>query len=285
MPERALLTAGKLLLAAAWITVAISGRGQGAATAVKVPTYDVVSIRPNKSGPGMMRVSDRGDRYSGTNVQIALLITYAYDLKTADLISGLPGWADSAHFDIEAKMDEAEIVALNKLPPEERTAQRRLMMQSLLAERFHLKVRRVRKEVPIYALVIAKGGFKLKDADPNNTYANGIKGPDGTSRPGMMSIRNGQLTAQAISISSLAADLSPRVDRIILDKTGLKGKYDISLQWSPDEIASGKQEGTETNSGPSIFTALQEQLGLKLEATKGPVDTIVIDHVETPSEN
>jgi uncharacterized protein (TIGR03435 family) len=226
MAKRVVLNGRRLLLVTVgWMAVATPVFGQVAAAAVNLPAYDVVAIRPNKSGSGAINFGGGADRYSATNIPINLLIQYAYDLKTTDLVSGLPGWADSARFDVDAKMDEEDFAALNKLPLEERMAQRQSMMRSLLADRFQLKVHRVSKELPIYALVVAKSGFKLKDADPNHT--------DG-AHAGMRMSLNGQLTAQAIPISTLAANLSVRVDRIVVDKTGLTGKYDIVLQWAPD---------------------------------------------------
>jgi uncharacterized protein (TIGR03435 family) len=276
---------GLSLVAAGWMAVAVPVLGQDTAAAVKSLAYDVVSIKPNKSGPGMMRIMSLEDRYSSTNTGLKPVIQFAYGLKMLDMVSGLPGWADSAAFDIEAKMDAETIAALKALPKEQGDEQRRLVLQAMLADRFKLKVHHESKEAPIYSLVIAKGGFKLKDADPNNTYPNGIKGPDGISHAGMMMMRNGTLTAQAVPMSNLVVNLSGQVHRIVEDRTGLTGKYDISLQWSPDEMPSGQDATATASSGPSIFTALQEQLGLKLESTKGPVDTVVVDHVEMPSEN
>ena len=162
-------------------------------------------------------------------------------------------------------------------------AQRRLMMQAMLADRFKLKVHHETKELPMYSLVIAKGGFKLKEADPNDTYPNGVKGPDGVGHSGMMMFLNGVLKAQGVPISNLANSLSLQVHRLVVDKTGLTGKYDFSLAWTADGVTPDNGLGAET--WPSLFTALQEQLGLKLEPTKGMVDTIVVDHVEMPSEN
>ncbi len=272
-----------LLAAAGWMLVmAVPAFGQEAAAGAKAPAFEVVSIKPNKSGPGMMRVMSGGDRYSTTNISLKGLIRNAYGIKMDDLISGLPGWADSVGFDIEAKIDGEIVAALKKMPNEQSAEQRRLMMQAMLAERFRLQIHHENKEIPMYALVIAKGGFKLKDADPNNTYPNGIKGPDGISHPGMMTMGNGKLTAQGIPISNLAANLSGQVHRFVVDKTGLTGKYDVTLQWSPDEIRSAD---TPETAGPSIFTAVEEQLGLKLEAVKGPADAIVVDHIEMPTEN
>ena len=277
-----------LLIAGGWAALAVPLSGQGAVVNAKPLAYDVVSVKPNKSGPGMMRIMNAPDKFSTTNVGLKQVMMNAYGLKMPEMISGLPGWSDSATFDIEAKLDIETIAALKAMPKEQADEQRRQMLQAMLADRFKLKAHREVKELPIYSLVIAKGGFKLKEADPNNTYADGIKGPDGTSRPGMMRMGGGKVTAQAIAISGLANFLSSQVHRLVVDKTELTGKYDISLQWTPDEVANVHQETGATgtaDSWPSIYTALQEQLGLRLDSTKGPVDTVVVDHVEMPSEN
>ena len=274
-----------LLFAVGWAAFGVAAFAQGAAADAKPLAYDVVSVKQNKSGPGMMRIMNQPDRYSMTNVGLKQMIQNAYGLKMPDLISGLPGWADSAAFDIEAKTDAETVAALKAMPKDQAGEQQRQMMQAMLADRFKLKVHRETKEVPVYSLVIAKGGFKLKDADPNNTYPDGIKGPDGNSRPGMMSMGHGKLTAQAIGMSNLANNLTIQVHRLVVDNTGLKGKYDFTLQWTPDDMTGGREDAAPTDSGPSIYTALQEQLGLRLDSTKGPVDAVVVDHVEMPSEN
>lgn len=255
-------------------------------TAAALPAYEVVSVKPNKTGSGNMQNRFTMDAYSATNISLPMLIMGAWRLKTDHQLSGLPGWASTATFDIEAKMDPDLVAASKKLTPEERGVQLSLLMQSLLADRFGLKLHHETKEMQSYALVIAKGGTKLHEADPKNTYANGIKGPDGKSMAGMFMVGNGQITAQAIAISTLTNNLAFQVDRQVIDQTGLKGKYDISLRYQDPQGDGGKpQDGSEANPAPSIFTALQEQLGLKLESIKGPVDTIVVDHVEMPSEN
>ena len=278
-----------VLLAAGWMAVAMPVLGQGAAAGDKRPAYDVAAIKLNKVGRGW-RFMGTADGYSATNAPLKMLIKYAYDLKMDDQISGLPGWTDSAHFDITAKMDEDTLAAFKKLSMEDGMKQRRLMMQSLLEDRFQLKVHHVSKQLPIFDLVVAKGGFKLKDADPKNASTNGIKGPDGVVHGSMMSFDGRHLKAQEIPISGLANMLSNFLNREVVDKTGLTGKYDFTLEWSPEvneapAVPGGQHDVAATDTGPSIFTALQEQLGLKLDSTKGLVDTIVVDHVEMPSEN
>jgi uncharacterized protein (TIGR03435 family) len=275
-----------LLFSVGWAVLGVPAFAQNVAADAKPLVYDVVSVKQNKSGPGMMRIMNQPERYSMTNVGLKQIIQNAYGLKMPDMISGLPGWADSAAFDIEAKMDAETIAALKAMPKEQADAQRRQMMQAMLADRFKLKVHLETKEIPIYSLVIAKGGFKLKDADPNNTYADGIKGFDGVSHAGMMTMGHGKLTAQAIQMSNLANNLTIQVHRLVVDNTGLKGKYDFTLQWAPDDMSDGHDDAAApTDSGPTIYTALQEQLGLRLDSTKGPVDAVVVDHVEMPTEN
>jgi uncharacterized protein (TIGR03435 family) len=155
------------------------------------------------------------------------------------------------------------------------------MLQSLLADRFKLKPHHETKQAPAYVLVLAKNGAKMK------------KEPDDTTTEYTHSDRT-YITYHAAPINDLAARLTFLMGRPVLDKTGLTGKYDIALQWMPDSGQAsmpGPDSGQQGNapppdsSGPSIFTALQEQLGLKLESITAPVEHIVIDHVERPSEN
>jgi uncharacterized protein (TIGR03435 family) len=282
-----------LLLAGLMAVAGLGVWGQELPTAtadVKLPAFDVVSIKPDKSGGGMIRVMNRPDGYSASNISLKMLIQAAYGVRE-DLISGAPGWAESARYDIDAKVDGADVEALKKLSP----AQRRLILQPLLADRFKLKVHTETKQLPVYELVVAKGGPKLKEATVGDTYANGIKGPDGVGRGGMVRMGRGQLTAQGVPMTSVVNMLSQQLHRTVIDKTGLAGKYDLELNWTPDEgegmgsppPGGGQPHGDAPpeGSGPSIFTAIQEQLGLKLLSGKGPVDTLVIDHVEMPTNN
>jgi uncharacterized protein (TIGR03435 family) len=247
--------------------------------------YDVVSIKPDKTGPGMMSVSMNKSQYMATNVSLRSMLESAYGLKTDDQLTGLPGWAETAAFDVEAKADPETATAIDKLPKEERNKVQLQMLQAMLADRFQLKVHHETKVLSLYSLVIAKGGLKMKEADPKDTYANGIKGPDGASHGGMFSVSNGKMTGQGVGISNLVMNLSRMVQRQVDDKTGLTGKYDFTLSFTPEGMPAESKEATGVDTAPSIFTALQEELGLRLEATKGPVDTIVVDHVEMPSAN
>jgi uncharacterized protein (TIGR03435 family) len=253
------LTFGALLSTAPHLLAQQPSQTTAAATAL--PVYDVVSIRENKSSTNGMTIDPRGASFVATNVTLTTLLMNAYDIRS-DLTSGLPGWANSVHFDVNAKVSDPDINALKNLSRE----QRRAMLITLLVERFHLKAHIETKTLPTYDLVIAKGGPRLKE---------------NTSHPGSMIIYNSKITAVGFTISNLAANLAFIVERNVVDKTGLTGKYDITLKWRPDDQESA---GTDNND-PDLFTALQEQLGLKLESSKGPVDTLVIDHAEMPTAN
>ena len=187
-----------LLLAAGWTAVAVPVWCQDAAAGAKTPEYDAVSIKPYQpeSDRMMIRVQMLGDRYSASGISVKGLIQYAYNLKTEDQISGAGAVGDK-RFNVEAKMDADTVAALSKLSPEERTAQQRLMMQGVLADRFKLKVHRESKDLPIYALVVAKGGPKLKEADPNAappSPPNGMKMPDGGPNATGMKMPEGATT-------------------------------------------------------------------------------------------
>jgi uncharacterized protein (TIGR03435 family) len=290
-----LLVIGSMALTAPVVLGQVSAALGGAAPAtvttdVKVPEFDVVSVRPNKSDNGMMRTMFKPDGYSATNVSPKMLIQMAYGIRQ-DLISGGPDWVESAGYDFDAKVAGPDVEVLKKLSFE----QRRSMLRPVLADRFKLKVHTEIKQLPVFELVVAKSGSKLKEATPGDTYANGIKGPDGVGRAGTMRMGPGQLTGQGLPITSLVNMLSQELHHTVIDKTGLTGKYDLELTWTPDQGSDPMFKGTDgaqqradaapDASGPSIFTAVQEQLGLKLQSTKGPVETLVIDHIEMPSEN
>jgi uncharacterized protein (TIGR03435 family) len=263
-----------------------------AGTTSKVPAFEVASIKPNKSGTGMSLLRTTPVGFSASNISLKAVIQHAYGVEE-NQIFGAPGWLGSELFDIEAKVSSSDTDALHNLNPD----QRRLMLQPLLADRFQLKVHREARDLPVLVLVVAKGGPKLHEAKPGDTYPNGLKGFDGGGGPGMMLMRPGQLTAQGVDLSSVAKQLSQQLGRTVQDKTELSGKYDFTLQWTPDERGGPMSAATQgggsrsddapppDSSGPSLFTAIQEQLGLKLESRKAPVEVLVIDHVAAPSEN
>jgi uncharacterized protein (TIGR03435 family) len=244
--------------------------------AKQLPEFEVASIKLNESGSGSSHSDFDHGRFSATNEGIKGLIQYdAYDIAGPE-IEGGPGWLALERFDIEAKVDDATAVLMEKLGPEERRKLKRQLIEQLLAERFKLAVHWETKELPVYALVRAKGGSKL-------TPSTDTSGSSGTSS------NRGHLKASGVTMARLAETLTSILDRevgrIVVDRSGIEGRYDLALEWSPEEGSSNSASNGGQSSGPSIFTALQEQLGLKLESSRGPVKTLVIDHVEQPSEN
>jgi bla regulator protein blaR1 len=277
---------------------ATQGRAQSQTqnTAATSPVYDVASIKPNKSADNIFRLMYSPDGLSGSGVTLHMLIRNAYQVEDNQIL-GAPAWLNSERYDVEAKMESSVAEEMRKLSDDQRRTERQQMLQGLLADRFKLTIRRETKELPVYALTIGKNGPKLREAKPGDTYPNGIKGPDGVGRAGFMRMGRGELTAQGLSVSSVVRLLSQQLGRTVIDKTGLTGNYDFTLKWTPDESQGGMLRGPEgsrpqtesapepDSAGPSIFTAIQEQLGLKLESQKGPVEVLIIDHVEKPSEN
>jgi len=246
------------------------------------PLFDVVSIHENKTGSNSVSIRNGDGSFIATNISLTNLLMNAYHIRP-ELISGLPGWANSTRFDVNAKISDPDIAALKKRTSEQRRAESQAQTLALLTDRFHLEAHIETKTLPTYDLVIAKGGLKIKEnAAPPATTLDPSASPS-TPKPGSFRISNSEMTAVGVPISNLAGNLAFRVERNVIDKTGLTGRYDFTLKWRPEEL-EGKADVT-TDNAPDIFTALQEQLGLKLEPSKGPVDTLVVDHVEMPTEN
>jgi uncharacterized protein (TIGR03435 family) len=278
-----------LLLLSAASPVGAQSRSQTAtASSSPVFEFDVASIKPDKSGSGSMRAHSTPDGYTITNASVQTLIQWAFGIQDYQILAA-PEWLAAEHYDIDAKMDPAVADALQKLNPDDRKRKRLVMLQALLIDRLKLTIHHETKELPIYSLVIAKNGPKLQETKPDPATPGvpvGRGGASVTSEGG-----NGPVTLRVLHCASgdLASIFVPYVGRTILDKTGLAAVYDFTLQFTPDDApgapvtAAGPSAPDST--APSIFTALQEQLGLKLESGKGPVDVIVIDHIERPSGN
>jgi uncharacterized protein (TIGR03435 family) len=262
------------------------GQAQADDAAAKLPAFEVASIKPDKSGTPMIMFRLTPDGISVRNTPLKMLIQQAYGVEENQVI-GLPNGLSSERYDVEAKVESADVAKLHDLDPH----QRMRMLQPVLAERFQLKVHRETRDLAVYELVLAKGGPKFHEAKPGDTYPNGIKGPDGHSGPGLVWMQDGRLTCQAVGMVELTRILSQRLGHNVLDKTGLTGKYDLAMEWPPPEDRPGPMFGggdggnAPESSGASIFTLIQEQLGLKLESHKAPVEVLVIDHLEAPSAN
>jgi uncharacterized protein (TIGR03435 family) len=239
-------------------------------------TYDVISVKPDTSGGGGMRIMITPDGFQADNVSLKMLMQTAYQYNQ-ELIFGLPKWADTDRFDVKAKVAEEDLPGLKSMAPPDRIK----IVQNIVEERFKVKVHRETKELPTYDLVIAKGGLKIKEAVLDENSPKAMKGPDGKVHGGMMRMGRGTLSGQGIPMETLIKMLSSVTQRTVVDKTGLKGTYDLELKWTPEDAPAGATEET----GPSIFTAVQEQMGLRLDASKGMVETLIVDHAEKPSED
>lgn len=254
------------LLSGAPATVAQSAAPPQVSVAdARLPVYDVVSIKPNKSASGSWSIDSNEYRYSAKNISLRSMLEQAYGVRS-DLISGIDGPVAAARFDIEAKIVEPDPVLMKSLTP----AQYRGMVVQMLREHFGLVVHNESKIAPVYDLELAKDGPKFKKS------AN----PDAKNRG--TSIHNREMEANSITMAEMATTLTNQVQRTVVDKTGLTARYDLKLKWSAED--SALDDGVK-DAPPVIFTALKEQLGLKLQPGKGPVETLVVDHVELPSEN
>jgi uncharacterized protein (TIGR03435 family) len=255
------------------------------AQAPNAPAFAVATIKPGKDLPGKSQRPYAGG-YEATRVTVEDLISYAYDLPwgTSGLISGGPRWAYTDTFDIEAKSESAiEGKSFNALTNEQIGNLDRLMIQSLLASRFKLKVHHDAKPVPGFSLTVVKGGPKLNHSGTTPLLPSQ-----------RMRLTRGDIQAWRVTMGWLAGYLQfqPEAEGyIVADNTGLVGEFDISLRWFP-EGEYGTPAGVpvsnptkEISQFPGLYTALQEQLGLKLERTRVPADTIVIDSIEKPSGN
>lgn len=242
-----------------------------ASAASHAPAYDVVSVKPNKTGADNSFINTHDGNFRAENVLLRMIVLSAYNLKDAQL-GGLPPWANTARFDIQAKVVEPDKKAFEGLTDNER----RSMLRPILTERFQLKFHHEMKVLPVYELVLAKSGAKV--------VASELKQGDGKTVHGMSAgstqIHNRDLTAVAVPMASLVNILSSYLQRIVVDKTGLAGNYDFELKWSPDDAST-----TDANAPPPLITAVQEQLGLRLHPAKAPIEIFVVDRAEMPVED
>jgi uncharacterized protein (TIGR03435 family) len=231
-------------------------------------TFEVASIKPSAPDVGgiYMRPQPGGLRLEGATLKN--LIEYAYDVR-GFAISGGPAWANSDRFDVDARVG-------GSLGTPQQIRER---LRALLGERFKLAVHTESREQNVYYLVVSKNGPKFHEAKPDSRQ--------------MIRRRGASITGEAAGVGMLVLNLANALERPVLDKTGLTGRYDFKLEWSlsadrqPGSVAETGGEAPKASepSGPALFAALQEQLGLRLEAQKAPAETLVIDHVDRPSEN
>ena len=290
---------------------------QNAIAASPVFEYEVATIKSYKpgkdEGAGMMRVGINYavDGFIASGATLQMLVAQAYGIQNFQIV-GAPDWFNTDRFEIDAKMDGSVADALKKMSSDDRTQMRQKMLQDLLADRFKLTIRRETKELPAYTLTIGKNGLKMVEAPPvAGTSGAGVGtsgGASGRGGPG----RGGMQVSATTSGLAVAADAVPMVALVrmlsqflrspVIDNTGLKGNYDVRLTFTPDNFGGGPGSGMPAPMGaapsgaipadssadpvgPTLPVAVQEQLGLKLDKTKGPVEIFNIDHVEKASDN
>lgn len=255
------------------MVAAAAAGGQAPTERPAFDAFEVATIKP--TGPdvqGRWIRMQTAHQFQARNHSLLTLIAASYNVSPK-AISGGPAWVEGEHYEILAK-------APGDVRPNLEEQMR--MLRKLLAERFKLAFHRERKEMPIYALTVAKGGLKLKEA---TTVPGGPEGP-----PPLVFV----LSPEAVTLPGRYASMAEfawvfqraALDRPVVDRTGLTGRYDFDLQFTPDEsLFGGVLKAPDVPTKPDLFAALQQQLGLKLEATRGPVDALIIDHAERPSEN
>ena len=278
---------------AAFVTPAfLIGPSLGAQTPANA-AFEVASVRPNKSGDGRVMLGMQpGGRFTATNVPLRLLVRQAFNVQDFQIVGG-PDWITSDRFDVVAKAPDGVEFTADVMRP---------MLRSLLAERFKLASHNETRDMAIYALMKArpdgKLGAGLTPAAVDCAAARGRRGggpPPAPPQPGQkmecgMMIGPGRLNAGGMPMSNLATALAPQVGRIVIDKTELTGNYDFEVTYAPEALGGGVGAPPLVNgnpiqvdpNAPNLFTALQEQLGLKLDSQRGPVDVVVIDRLEQP---
>jgi uncharacterized protein (TIGR03435 family) len=247
-----------------------------AAAAAAQSGFEVVSIKPSDPAAAGMQIGvSPGGVFNAKNVTVKALLQQAYDVRDFQ-ISGGPGWVDTERYDIVAKGDGTGPSEddLRRMTDEQRNSFRDQSLQKLrglLADRFQLKVHRETKDLPVYALIVAKNGTKIRASADGDVTRSGLtmRRADGGKT---------EITGTRVPLAVLVKTLSNQVGRTVLDLTGLQGNYDFKMAFAPDLSPADAD-------GPSLFTALQEQLGLRLDSQKGPVEVLVIDSVQKASEN
>ena len=247
--------------------------GQAGATAKQTSSaaieYDVATVRVNNTGSGSSHLSIDRDTLLATNVKVTTLLEAAYDIRPDEIV-GLPHWAQVDRYDLAAKVVNADPQQIRTVSDD----QERVMLQHLLEARFHLRTHIESRVLPLMELIVDKGGIKFTEwQEPSN---------DQHQRKGSMNEHNGDMTATGVPMGFLAQFLSRLTHMPVVDETGLKGIYSFHLKWQREE---GQDSGLHDQPVPTIYEALPEQMGLKLESGKGPVNVLVIDNSEQPGDN
>ena len=267
-----------------WLTIAAAA-AVIAAPAAQTPTtesrrFEVASIKPNTSNDGIVIIQTQKGRFLARGFTLGALIRTAYGVQEFQVVGG-PGWIETDRFDVEATFVSK---SGNERSPTD------AMLRSLLAERFKLVVHNETRERPIFAIVFARSdkqlGPELKASTIDCGAAKGSESCGTSVSPGFIRVRGRTMQQFAEALARLTMTGSS-LNRMIVDRTGLQGSYDLTLRYTPDNIPPVSTPGAPPvdPNGPSIFTAVQEQLGLKLESSRGMVDVIVVDSAVRPTPN
>ncbi len=319
---RSRLIGGLLIASAALCAVAvIPGHGQVLHPTGPLPSFEVATIRPMEptrfvlppsgaappagggGAPGGEQIISRQEVHISKAPAFSdhvnlimtakMLIDYAYNLPafSKSQIVGGPDWTDQTMYQVQAKIDDSQYAEMQTMSSAQELQQVQLMEQSLLAERFKLKMHFETRQMPVYALEVAKGGQKMKLAKTEPAQAGNEPGTT-QAKPTTMAVVNKmdglEITAKGVQPGQLILMLQQQPElgnRMVVDHTGLKGHYDFTLEWAREGVAAADTGSVTADAAPSFFTALKEELGLQLVETKGPVEVIVIDSIERPSEN
>lgn len=230
------------------------------------PGFEVATVKPSDPAGNNSGFKSSGRRVFAVRETVKSLITFAYGVHESQVVDG-PSWIDTEYFDVNGQPDQQGVPNLSQM---------RTMYRKLLADRFGLVAHSAKRELPVYVLSAGKGAAKLAPSQRQGNL------PDQTMR------RSGLLAETNATMEEFAGSLQVMVlDRPVLDRTGITGRFDFTLHWTPDELltAGGGRSGGQGDGAPSLFTAVQEQLGLKLESTKAQADVLVIEKVQRPSEN
>jgi uncharacterized protein (TIGR03435 family) len=278
-----MLARGFLLLCISLPVIAQTTAAPPTTDTAKPLTYELVAIHKSKPNAQGYDLDDTPEGFVAKAINLRELLSEAYGFTFGELlkeqIEGLPGWGDSQRFDISAKVDVSNLEQLKAIRKAETRAAfieamvhhepppEMQMRQHLMEQYFHLKMHYEQRVMPVYALTVARGGLKMAAATP--------KDPEHSS----MELNNGKFNGKNVPLDFIVFVLTRDVGRPVVNQTNLSGRYDFELNYAPDEKTSGDDPR------PSIFTALTEQMGLKLLPSKAPVWIIVIDHVEMPVDN
>lgn len=243
-----------------------------------LPEWDVAVVKPHAADDNTMSWRSTDDSVDLVNLPLEQMICNAWDMNEFQ-VAGLSGWMKSGRFDLTAKVSAEDVAAYKKL----NMTQREEMLQKLLIERFQLKVHMETKTLPIYDLVVDKGGSKLKPttaiAAPS---AEEMRANPDKYKKGFATMGPGRFEGTGVRVDSLTGQLENALGKPVRDTTGLTGLYDITLHYRPEETAADTADNADV---PSVFAAVQEQLGLKLVPAKGPVETLVVDAAQKPDAN